>query len=43
MSDLDFHPTAGIIGEADSLQSMTRANARVIDRIDPLATFTIMR
>jgi len=50
MSDFDFHPTAGIIGEAGSLLSMTRAKARaaeggasIIDRIDPLATLAAMR
>lgn len=50
MSDFDFHPTAGIIGEMGSLLSMTRASLappeavlRIIDRIGPLATLAAMR
>jgi hypothetical protein len=45
-----IHPTAGIIGEAESILSRTRAALapakpvlRILDRIDPLAKLAAMR
>jgi hypothetical protein len=45
-----IHLTAGIIGEADSILSMTGASLapakpvrRILDRADPLATIAAMR
>jgi hypothetical protein len=49
MSDFAIHPTARIIGEADSILSRTRATLvpakpmlRILDRIDPLANLAAM-
>jgi hypothetical protein len=50
MSDFAIHLTAGIIGEAESIESRMRSTgstgaseARVLDRIDPLAKFAAKR
>jgi hypothetical protein len=50
LSDFAIHPTAGIIGKAESILSRTRAALapakpvlRILDRIDPLAKLAAMR
>jgi len=50
LSDFAIHPTAGIIGEAESILSRTRAALapakpvlRILDRIDPLDKLAAMR
>jgi hypothetical protein len=50
MSDFTIHPTADIIGEADSMLSRMRSTgcagaseARVLDNIDPLAKLAAKR
>jgi hypothetical protein len=50
MSGFAIHLTAGIIGEADSILSRTRALLapaepvlRILDRVDPLAKLAAMR
>jgi hypothetical protein len=50
MSDSAIHPTASIIGEAESILSRTRAALapakpvlRILDRIDPLAKLAAKR
>ena len=50
MSDLAIHPTAGIIGEADPLLSMTAPQAAagggrkaIIDKSGPLSTLAAKR
>jgi hypothetical protein len=50
MSDFAIHPAASIIGETESILSRTRAALapakpvlRILDRIDPLAKFAVMR
>ena len=50
MSDFAIHPAASIIGETELILSRTRAALapakpvlRILDRIDPLAKFAVMR
>jgi len=50
MSDFAIHPAASIIGETESILSRSRAALapakpvlRILDRIDPLAKFAVMR
>ena len=50
MSDFAIHPAASIIGETESILSRTRAALarakpvlRILDRIDPLAKFAVMK